>query len=231
MDQHAGFDRFSCARRTLFDAYSLLALRLAGRVRALLWAGRLAHAGRGCRFDRGVTIRNPGRVVLGDRVWLKEGVILDGRGQQPVNIEIGSGTTIRAYTYVDTYNGFIKIGPNCNIAQHVYIGGNGGVLIGADVMIAANSCITSVAHGYDPHLGIPYVLQQERRRLVRIHSNVWLAANSTVIDGVEIGTGAVVGAGAVVTRSVSGFTFVAGNPAKVVRQLQQSSRKRDLEDT
>ncbi len=230
MTQLTVSDRLSHGRRALSDLHSIFTPLLIGRVRALLWAGRLASVGRGCRIDRGVTIRHPGKVALGNNVWLKEGVILDGRGRHSVNIEIGTNATIRAYTYIDTYNGFVKIGQNCDIAQHVYIGGNGGVQIGTDVMVAANTCITSVAHGCDPSRHVPYVLQEERRRPVKIHNNVWIAANVTIIDGVEINTGAVVGAGAVVTRSVSAYSFVAGNPARLIKKLQDCPGQHDLEE-
>jgi acetyltransferase-like isoleucine patch superfamily enzyme len=176
-----------------------------------------------CRIDQAVTIRNAGKIRLGDRVWLKEGVILDGRSESTCGILIGSGVTIRAYTYVDTYNGFVRIGAGSQVAQHVYIGGNGGVTIGCNVMIAANSCITSVAHGTDPANSTPYVFQPERRNPVVIEDNVWIAANSTIIDGVTVGTGSVVGAGSVVTADVPPQVLVAGNPARVVRSLSTPS--------
>lgn len=52
---------------------------------------------------------------------------------------------------------------------------------------------------------------------VTIGSDVWLCANCTILSGVNIGHGAVVGAGAVVTKDIEPYAIVAGNPAKMVR--------------
>jgi acetyltransferase-like isoleucine patch superfamily enzyme len=56
------------------------------------------------------------------------------------------------------------------------------------------------------------------RGATRIGSDVWLGHRSTVMSGVRVGHGAIVGAGAVVTRDVPDYAVVAGNPATVVRR-------------
>ena len=55
-------------------------------------------------------------------------------------------------------------------------------------------------------------------RPVRIGNDVWIGANCTILPGVSIGDGAVIGAGSVVTRSVASQTIVAGSPARLLRQ-------------
>jgi maltose O-acetyltransferase len=62
----------------------------------------------------------------------------------------------------------------------------------------------------------------EWTRAVRIGDDVWIGGRAIVLCGVEIGDGAVVGAGAVVTRDVPAYALVAGNPARLVRMLPQS---------
>jgi acetyltransferase-like isoleucine patch superfamily enzyme len=201
------------------------------RFRAEVKRPRLLAIGSNCRFDRGVVIRNPHRVSIGSNVWLKEGVILDGRTSGNIGIRIGSNVTIRAYTYIDTYWGHIVIGSGTQIAQHVYLGGNGELVIGKNVMISANTCITSVAHGCNPTDDTPYVDQPERRRPVKIGDNVWIAANATVIDGVTVASGAVIGAGTVVTKNVPPEILVGGNPARPIRSLRSvGSRAKVVSD-
>jgi acetyltransferase-like isoleucine patch superfamily enzyme len=56
-----------------------------------------------------------------------------------------------------------------------------------------------------------------------IEDDVWLGASAVVTDGVRIGTGAVVAAGAVVTKDVPPHTVVAGIPAKVIKQVNQTN--------
>jgi maltose O-acetyltransferase len=54
-----------------------------------------------------------------------------------------------------------------------------------------------------------------------IEDNVWLGGGAILLPGVRIGRNAVVGAGAVVPRSVPANTVVAGNPARVIREIEQ----------
>jgi acetyltransferase-like isoleucine patch superfamily enzyme len=58
---------------------------------------------------------------------------------------------------------------------------------------------------------------------VRIESDVWLGTRVIVLRGVTIGRGSVVGAGAVVTRSIPPYSFAAGVPAQVIKSLPQTA--------
>ncbi len=60
--------------------------------------------------------------------------------------------------------------------------------------------------------------EQKRRRACSIGHDVWVGCNSIVLHGVNIGSGAVIGAGAVVTKDVPPYAIVAGNPARVIRR-------------
>lgn len=59
---------------------------------------------------------------------------------------------------------------------------------------------------------------------VIIQDKVWIGFNATVLKGVTIGEGAVVAAGAIVTKSVPPWTVAAGNPAKIIKELDSSER-------
>lgn len=59
---------------------------------------------------------------------------------------------------------------------------------------------------------------------VVIEDKVWIGFGASVLKGVRLGTGAIVGAQAVVTRDVAPFTVVAGNPARVIRELNPAER-------
>ncbi len=62
------------------------------------------------------------------------------------------------------------------------------------------------------------VSQGLNKKGIKIGDNVWIGAGCTILDGVEIGTGSVVAAGSVVTKSVESYTIVAGVPAKVIKK-------------
>lgn len=109
----------------------------------------------------------------------------------------------------------IRIGRKVFINQGCTVYDMGGVEIADLVMIGPNVSLITASHPLDP---------AERRafievRPIAIGRNVWIAAGATVLGGVNIGENAVVGAGAVVTRDVPPNTFVAGVPARVVREL------------
>lgn len=59
---------------------------------------------------------------------------------------------------------------------------------------------------------------------VKISDKVWIGFNSIILKGVTIGEGAVVGAGSVVTKDVPAWTVVAGNPARIIREIPENER-------
>jgi acetyltransferase-like isoleucine patch superfamily enzyme len=59
---------------------------------------------------------------------------------------------------------------------------------------------------------------------IRIHDGAWIGFNAIILKGVTIGQGAIVGAGAVVTKDVPPWTIVGGNPAKVIRTIPEHER-------
>ena len=59
---------------------------------------------------------------------------------------------------------------------------------------------------------------------VKISNKVWIGFNSIILKGVTIGEGAVIGAGSVVTKDVPAWTIVAGNPARVIREIPENER-------
>ena len=60
---------------------------------------------------------------------------------------------------------------------------------------------------------------------IHIGKNVWIGANAMVLPGVTIGDGAVIAAGAIVTKDVPPFTVVGGSPAKVIKMIEQEDTK------
>ncbi len=102
------------------------------------------------------------------------------------------------------------LGINCEIAPYVTIGNN--VMMGPDCMIYTSN------HGME-RIDIPMWRQVSTPvEPVIIGNDVWIGARVIILPGVHIGDGAVIGAGAVVTKDVEPYCVVAGNPAKVIRK-------------
>lgn len=133
------------------------------------------------------------------------------------SIRIGKNTVISDWVYILPYGGFIEIGENCSINAFCHINGNGGLKIGNNVRIAANSVIIPSNHRFD-NPSIPIIDQGEIKKGIFIEDDVWIGAGTIILDGVMIGKGSVVGAGSVVTKSVPPMTVVAGVPATTIRQ-------------
>jgi maltose O-acetyltransferase len=130
----------------------------------------------------------PGR--YGDGVMLWDSVHID----EPARLTIGTRTSV-----------------NRGCILHC----GGGLTIGADVLIGPGVVIYSQNHRYED-AGRLISEQGYDRRPVRIEDGAWIAARAVVLPGVTVGRGAVVAAGAVVTRDVEPFSVVAGVPARVI---------------
>ena len=106
--------------------------------------------------------------------------------------------------------------------KHVFINHNftamsiGGIELGDNVQIGPHVTIVTDNHDFKNR----YVL---RCRKVVIGNNVWIGAGVSIMPGVHIGDNAVVAGGAVVTKDVPDGAIVGGNPAKVIRQLEEVS--------
>ncbi len=94
---------------------------------------------------------------------------------------------------------------------------HGKVTIGNDVMMAPEVIIYTKGHAYD-NLTLPMIEQGDTpTKPVTIGDDVWIGRRALILPGVSIGNGAIVGAGAIVTKNVPPMTIVGGNPAKVIK--------------
>ena len=108
------------------------------------------------------------------------------------------------------------IGNNVTINRNVFITARDNVYIGDNVLIGQNTIINSGNHGFlDPN--IPINMQGQSSEKIIIENDVWIGANCSVLKGVKIGNGAVVGAGSVVTKDIEPYTIVGGIPAKKIK--------------
>lgn len=127
---------------------------------------------------------------------LDRGVVLLCSGEPRIGkIEIGNGTYINRYTVLDAHR---------------------RIEIGRDVMIGPHCFITDADHG--TAAGSSVKSQPMSASPVAIEDEAWIGAHVTILPGVRIGRGAVIGAGSVVTRDISADSIAFGSPAAVHRQ-------------
>ena len=109
----------------------------------------------------------------------------------------------------------LKIGDRTHIQDRTHINCANSITIGARCAISWDCEIMDT----DIHKIIVNQTVLENSRPVVIGDRVWIGARAIILKGVNIGDGAIVAAGSVVTRDVPGRTLVAGNPAKVIREI------------
>jgi acetyltransferase-like isoleucine patch superfamily enzyme len=131
------------------------------------------------------------------------------------HISIGERTSVRPYALLYTYGGEISLGDRCTVNPFTVIYGHGGVVIGNDVHIATHSVIVSSNHLFGD-ANVTIAAQGVTRIGIVIEDDVWIGAGARVLDGVRIGRGAVVAAGAVVTKDIVSLAVVGGVPARVL---------------
>ena len=124
-------------------------------------------------------------------------------------MKIGVGTKINMKLYT-LYTKGISIGKWCHINQSCFIDGRGSVTIGNNVSISHYVKIVTGSHDVSDS-----AFSGTFKEII-IKDNVWIGIGAIVLQGVEIGEGAVVCAGAVVTKNVNPYEIVAGVPAKKI---------------
>src|SRR3972149_1295117 len=115
-----------------------------------------------------------------------------------------------------SYGKHITLGDNVFMNYMCTILDNGGVHIGSHVMLGPMVQIYTAEH---PLQAEPRNQGWETARPITIRDDVWIAGGAILLPGGTFGRGAGVGAGAVVTKDVPACTVVAGNPARVIREL------------
>jgi acetyltransferase-like isoleucine patch superfamily enzyme len=190
-------------------------------LRALLYRSIL-HAQGMVAIEDGVRIRFAGNVHLGRGAYLDHGVYLHAC---PSGIRIGAETFVmknailHVYNFRDLPDAGITIGSRSLIGEACVLRGQGGITIGDDVYLAPLVQMLAVNHVYHDTTR-PISHQGITAQGIVVEDGAWIGGGAIILDGVRIGRNAVVGAGAVVTKDVPDYMIVAGNPARVVRDLR-----------
>lgn len=119
--------------------------------------------------------------------------------------------------------GFYSSAPNIEVGEHtglgnLYIRAVGRVKIGCHCSFSYNNMILTGSHDYDDFSTVI-------AKPVVIGDNVWVTSNVTILPGVTIGSNTVIGAGSVVTKDIPSGVFAAGNPCKVIKEIDFSISK------
>jgi len=177
----------------------------------------------------GLIVRRSGNIIVGANSLIRWWGL---RHCAANRVRIGSNSIVRCRIDFDSPLGEVTIGNRCYLgACHLVC--HTAITLGDDVVISWG--VTIVDH--DSHS----VYWEERKNDVRdwmrheknwaavsiapvfVGDRAWIGFGACILKGVRVGEGAVIGAGAVVTKDVPKYSVVAGNPARLVRQLRETT--------
>lgn len=165
---------------------------------------------------------------IGDQSKLYESCLIDNFKNTKNAIQIGSETHIRAQLLIFPNGGHISIGNQCYVGEGSRIWSMDSIIIGDRVLISHNVNIhDNSAHSISArernlhfleiiHKGHPERLSGVSSTPIRIEDDVWIGFNSSILQGVTIGEGAIIGAQSVVVHDVPPYHIVMGNPARII---------------
>lgn len=126
----------------------------------------------------------------------------------------GNNVYISSKAFIWSEN-YLEIGDDVCIHAFTHIFAGGGLKIGSGTMISSNCSITTVTHSINSVDRSPGI-----DKPVTIGRNVWIGTGAIILPGVTIGDYSVVGAGAVVTKSIPPMQVFVGNPAKFMKEVK-----------
>lgn len=147
-------------------------------------------------------------------VTIPSGCIFHGCSNIYLGDTIGFGISTQLYAS-GFGEEFLKIGSRVFFNSNVMINADHGgrIQIGNDVLIGPNVVIRSSNHKFRDRT-VPILSQGHMSGKIVVDDDVWIGANVVILPGVKIGKGAIIGAGAVVTKNVSPYSIAVGVPAK-----------------
>lgn len=135
---------------------------------------------------------------------------------------LGSRSVIEDFCTVNNGVGDVIIGDDTLIGMSNVI--IGPVTIGNNVIMAQNIVASGLNHEYRD-INVPIMNQSVTTAQITIEDDCWIAANCTITAGVTIGKHSVIAGGSVVTKDVPPYTVVAGNPARPIKQYDETLKE------
>jgi acetyltransferase-like isoleucine patch superfamily enzyme len=192
-------------------------MRLA--ILALTWPQKIAERlERLCRMEA---------CIAGEKVLLLPGAVIGNNARNREAVQIGSHTISRGELNIFPPGGRIKIGSWCYIGDHTRIWSATGITIGDRVLISHgvnihdhNAHPVSAAKRHSQTIKIFTGqfddMDEVKMDTIIIEDDVWIGFNATIMKGVRIGRGAIIGAGTMIAQDVQPYAIMVGNPARQI---------------
>jgi acetyltransferase-like isoleucine patch superfamily enzyme len=205
-----------------YEIATLIAGGLSGAIgyllRKRLYARLFKSCGHNVIIGRGVTFRHPDRIGIGSRVAVDDYALLDAQGSGIEGIQISNEAIISRNCVIQGKTGPVTLKERADIGVNTIISSVSGITIGKDTLIAGHCYIGGARYNWQ-RTDIPMSQQgQHTKGPIVIGDDVWIGAGAAILDGVTIGNGSIIAAGAVVTDTVPDYVIAAGIPCKTLRK-------------
>jgi acetyltransferase-like isoleucine patch superfamily enzyme len=107
---------------------------------------------------------------------------------------------------------YIRLGDNVFVGRSCEFNCSSKIIVGDNTMIASNTTIVDAAHDTQKEQKLKTISEE-----IIIGNEVWIGARCVILKGVSIGTGAIIGAGSVVNKSIPEYEIWAGTPARFIK--------------
>ena len=195
----------------VFDRFFTIARRMHRAVRTVISAvvaKRFRSVGKGFYFESPQSLLGLRYVSIGS------------------NFNCGEKLRLEAF---DRHNGHVfnptvVIGDDFSANHRLHIACIKSVIIGNDVLVGSDVFISDHAHGHSDEAAStepPRLRKLYSKGGIRIGNRVWIGSKVTILPGVEIGDGAIIGANSVVSKDVPPYSVVGGIPARVLKQMHR----------
>lgn len=159
------------------------------------------HIGTGSCIEKALATRGKEHIYIGDHTYIRPGA----------RIECVTEFSGKQYTPC------LSIGNGVNIEQNLHMTCAESIEICDNVTILSNVLVTDINHSYKK-INVPPLTQELEIRKVKIGSYSLIGSGARIMPGVTLGKNVIVGANAVVTKSVPDYSIVAGVPAKIIKK-------------
>jgi acetyltransferase-like isoleucine patch superfamily enzyme len=186
-------------------------------LRKMVYPRMFRACGRGLIIGRNVVIRNPQNMVLGEQVTIDDNCLIDARGAGADGLVLEDGVIVNRNSMIQAKTGPIRLGARTSIGCNSVIVSMDGVVLGEAVLTAGGCYVSAGSYRFDDLEAAVMDQPAYSKGPIHIGAKSWLGTAVVVLDGVRIGQGAVIGAGAVVTKSIPDYAVAIGAPARVIR--------------
>lgn len=187
-------------------------------LRKLFYPMILGKVGKGVVFGHHITLRHPHKTFIGDNSFIDDYAVLDAKGEEDQGIVLGKNVIVGRNTILSCKGGSIELRDYANISAGCSLLSETKITVGTYTFLAGHCYLVAGGNHSIERTDIPIMFQPSLiKGGITIGEDGWLGASVVVLDGISLGKGCVVGAGAVVTQSFPDYSVVAGVPAKKVK--------------